>query len=123
MRTIKRKESGIELIKGASRFWAEEVMAVDGGFPGAIDGIEGAFSERQSLGNEDRKVFLAGGKLPHQQFNLVLFVAIQRLELFWLDPLSVHAEEFVPFLDGPASDFGMKAFATAYERGEQIEAL
>jgi hypothetical protein len=53
--------------------------------------------------------------LSDEDFNLVLFIPVERLEVGGLNPLTVDAKEFVSFFDGPAGDFGVKAFPTSDE--------
>jgi len=61
--------------------------------------------------------------LSDEDFNLMFFVAVKGLEVGGLNPLTVDAEEFVPFFDGPAGDFGVKAFPTSDEGRKQIKAF
>jgi hypothetical protein len=61
--------------------------------------------------------------LSDEDFNLVLFVPVEGLEVGGLNPLTVDAEEFVSFFNSPAGDFGVKAFPTSDEGGKEIEAF
>jgi hypothetical protein len=86
---IKREKAGVEFVKGATCSWAEKVVAVDGGFPLAIDGVEGAFAKGKGLRNKDGEVFLFRRDLADEDLDLVLFISVKRLKLFRLHPLSV----------------------------------
>jgi len=86
---VKGEKAGVEFVKGATCSWAEKVVAVDGGFPLAIDGVKGAFAKGKGLRNKDGEVFLFRRDLADEDLDLVLFISVKRLKLFRLHPLSV----------------------------------
>ena len=61
--------------------------------------------------------------MSDEDFNLVLFIPVEGLEVGGLNPLTVDAEEFVSFFDGPAGDFSMEAFAATNQGCKEIEAF
>ena len=94
---------------------------MNGVFSTAIDGVESSFSERKGLRYENRQIFSPGGELADQHFNLMFFVAVERLEVRRLDPLTIDPKQFVPLFDGPAGDFGMETLSPSNQGGEQVE--
>jgi hypothetical protein len=56
--------------------------------------------------------------LADQHFNLMFFVAVERLEVRRLDPLTIDPKQFVPLFDGPAGDFGMETFSPSDQKLE-----
>jgi hypothetical protein len=66
---------------------------------------------------------LFGYELGNKNLDMMLFVAVERLKLIWLNPFSIHPEKFVTFFHGPACDFRVKAFSPPNERCEEIKSL
>ena len=71
--------------------------------------------------DEGREVLATWGELGDKQFDLVLFIAVERFELCGIDPLPVDAKKFKAFFYGPACDFGMETFSSTDEGGKKIE--
>jgi len=118
---VERKQTRVQFIKGAVGSWAEEMMAVDSGFPVVIDRIEDALAQGEGLGDEGGKVLLAGVYLGDQDFDLVFPIAVERLEFGGFDPFAVDPEQGESFFLGPSGDLGVEAFATTNERGQQAK--
>ena len=73
--------------------------------------------------DEGREVLATRSELGDKQFNLMLFISVERFEFCGINPLPVDAKKFKAFFYGPACDFGMKTFSSTDKRGKEIEAF
>ena len=86
-----------------------------------IDRVKGAFPQGEGLGDEGRKIFLAGVHLGDQNLDLVFSIAVERLEFGWFDPFPINSEQREPLFLGPTGDLGVETFAPADEWSQEAQ--